>query len=225
MCVRTYLASILELPVDVEPLLSELLVVLIPVYHQSLVMIICLPITLQCHGPKQDTTCTRDLPRKQLIGGCNCGNVTLLPPNGARFAAKVLGNIFEVGLSCANDQPMRPLFLLLARRCALCAMTGRSDGCLQGVNPKIKQERIVSFDLCESRRSSSSSSSSGGGSVALAAATAFRAAACTETGALPPARLVQAARGLQLWDMTWLGLGLFLVAVLEVSDEDSSKSS
>ena len=69
----------------------------------------------------------------------------------------------------------------------------------------------------------------------MAAATAFRAAACTETGALPPARLVQAARGLQLWDMTWLGLGLFLGwrmlgerskdAVLEVSDEDSSKSS
>ena len=59
----------------------------------------------------------------------------------------------------------------------------------------------------------------------MAAAPAFRAAACTETGALPPARLVQAARGLQLWDMTWLGLGLFLVAVLEVSDEDSSKSS
>ena len=206
MCVRTYLASILELAVDVEPLLSELLVVLIPVYHESLVMIICLPITLQCHGPKQDTTSTRDLPRKQLIGGCNCGNVKFLPPNGALFAAKVMGNIFEGGLSCANDsqpilfidhQPMRPLFLLLARRCALCAMTGRSDGCLQGVNPKIKQERIVSFDLCESRRSSSSSSSSssGGGSVALAAATAFRAAACTETGVLPPARLVPAARG------------------------------
>jgi hypothetical protein len=198
--VRTYLASILELAVGVEPLLSELLVVLIPVYHQSLVMIICLPITLQCHGPKQDTTCTRDLPRKQLIGGCNCGNVTLLPPNGALFAAKVMGNIFEGGLSCANDsqpilfidhQPMRPLLLLLAlaRHCTRCAMTGRSGGCLQGVNPKIKQERIVSFDLCESRRSSSSSSSSGGGSVALAAAPAFRAAACTETGALPPARL------------------------------------
>jgi hypothetical protein len=82
-------------------------------------------------------------------------------------------------------------------------MTGRCDGCLQGVNPKIKQESIVSFDLCESLllvrevapSSSSSSSSSGGGSVALAAAPAFRAAACTETGALPSARLVPAARG------------------------------
>jgi hypothetical protein len=40
MCVRTYLASILELAVDFEPRLSGLVVVLIPVYHQSLVMII-----------------------------------------------------------------------------------------------------------------------------------------------------------------------------------------
>ena len=161
MCVRTYLASILENAVDVEPLLSELVVVLIPAYHLSLVMIVSFPITLQCHGPKQDTTCTRDLPFKQLFSGCNCGNVTPLPPNGALFAAQVMGNVFEVGLSCANDsqpillidhQPMRPLFLLLAlaRRSACCDMTGRSDGCLQGVNPKIKQERIVSFYLCES---------------------------------------------------------------------------
>ena len=59
MCVRTYLASILELAVDVEPLLSELMVVLKPVYHQSLVMIISLPITLQCHGPSRIQMLTR----------------------------------------------------------------------------------------------------------------------------------------------------------------------